>query len=549
MKACDSHSRQRIKAILPQLQAQTFSQRPIPVSMNSWLVLLFLAGLLYVFRRLLAFWKVHRSIQCIPGRYVFLSQQSPLTYFLPRIHGISWGRNHIFDDKHATFEHGGWDASSAITIHPEIRVSIALADAAAIKEVTSSRARFPKPVEMYSVLAFFGPNIVASEGEEWKKYRKICAPAFSDRNNKLVWNESIQIVEGLFKNVWKDADVISVDHCGDITWPLALFVISIAGFGRQISWTEDTIIPSGHLMTFKDAIHLVAGGTFTKAALPNWALGLTHKTRTVKLAFEELHKYMSEMIQERQSSEKLDRHDLFTNLLEANDDGSDTTNLTESELIGNIYIFLLAGHETAAQTLCFTFALLALYEEEQEKLFQNIKSALPDGRDPMYEEMSLFTYSMAVFYETLRMFPPAVNFIKTSAEDTGLVVGNIHDERLVVPVPKGTTISVNVTALHYNPRYWEDPHSFKPARFLGDWPRDAFLPFSSGARACVGRKFFETEGIAVLTKIISQYKITIKEETQFTNETFEERRSRVLSASLGLTLSPHRVPLVFTRRI
>lgn len=113
------------------------------------------------------------------------------------------------------------------------------------------------------MLSFFGQNIVASEGEQWKKYRKISAPAFSDvrammlllrivpdvasqRNNRLVWDETVNIMMDLFSTIWKDKDSVAVDHCLDITLPvrycfsnpslssnpatqIALFVIGIAG--------------------------------------------------------------------------------------------------------------------------------------------------------------------------------------------------------------------------------------------------------------------------------------------------------------------------------
>jgi cytochrome P450 len=86
--------------------------------------------------------------------------------------------------------------------------------------VASSRARFPKPVDLYTPLLVFGSNIVASEGEEWKRYRTIAAPAFSERNTRLVWDETIRIMFDLFDNVWRDRPKIVLDHCVDITLPV-----------------------------------------------------------------------------------------------------------------------------------------------------------------------------------------------------------------------------------------------------------------------------------------------------------------------------------------
>ena len=85
-------------------------------------------------------------------------------------------------------------------------------------------------------------------------------------------------------------------------------------------------------------------------------------------------------------------------------------------------------------------------------------------------------------------------------------------------------------------RYWDDPEAFKPERFLGNYPRDAFIPFSGGPRGCIGRGFAETEAVAVLSMIISQYKVEVQEEPQFAGETFEQRRARLLETNITLTI-------------
>ncbi|KAH9485051.1 Cytochrome P450 monooxygenase 124 [Psilocybe cubensis] len=509
--------------------------------------ILFSCIALYVINSLVKFWSALRSIGHLSGYRVAFSQHS-LVSLLGKIRGITPGGNHFFEDKHDTFQE--WDINSVVSAFPEPLITLTVADADAIKEMTSSRARFPKPVFQYKVLTFFGRNIVASEGEEWKKYRKISAPAFSDRNNKLVWDETILIVNSLFNDVWKDKDIISLDHCVDITLPIALAVISAAGFGKRSSWFDDDEIPNGHSMTFKQSLHIASTDIFFKFFFSGTILRYgTARMRNVQIAFDELSLYISEMIKERQLSEKVERYDLFSSLLEANSDDGEEVRLTESELRGNIFIYLIAGHETTAHTLCFTFALLAFHEDEQEKLYQHIKSILLNGQNPSYEDMPRLTYSMAVFYETLRLFPPVVNIPKVAGEDTVLTVGNVHGEKRSFPIAKGTRVAINTPGLHFNPRYWDDPTSFKPSRFLkSDWNRDAFLPFSAGARACLGRRFFETEGIAVLTMLVSRYKISIKQEPQFAGETIEQCKERVFRTSNMLTLTPVRVPLTFTRR-
>ena len=85
-------------------------------------------------------------------------------------------------------------------------------------------------------------------------------------------------------------------------------------------------------------------------------------------------------------------------------------------------------------------------------------------------------------------------------------------------------------------KYWTDPDTFDPSRFLRDYPRDAFLPFSGGPRGCIGRGFAETESVAVLTLLIARYRVELRHEPRFAGESFEERRRRLLSSKLSVTL-------------
>jgi cytochrome P450 len=74
-------------------------------------------------------------------------------------------------------------------------------------------------------LVFFGRNIVASEGDEWKRYRKVSAPAFSEKNNKLVWDETVKIMVDMFNTRWNNADEVTIDHCVEITLPVGIFFV------------------------------------------------------------------------------------------------------------------------------------------------------------------------------------------------------------------------------------------------------------------------------------------------------------------------------------
>ncbi|VDC05557.1 unnamed protein product [Peniophora sp. CBMAI 1063] len=368
----------------------------------------------------------------------------------------------------------------------------------------------------------------------------------------MVWDETFRIVHDLVNNVWKRADTVHIDHVLEITLPISLFVIGAAGFGRRLSFSEELEVPYGYQMNFKDALQSVCENIMIKLAIPRVILDLTKRSRKINAAFDDLQKYMLDMIHSRKQPSREERHDLFSSLLDAADDNSDGERiLTDSELTGNIFIFLLAGHETTAHTLAFSLALLALYPDKQEKLFQEIDRVSRDlDGYPAYEEMPRFPYAMAVFYETLRMRPPAATVIpKYSTEDTALNVKDAEGRMRTIPIPKGTGINIHTVGLHNNPRYWESPDEFMPERFIGDYPKDAFLPFSGGPRACIGRRFAETEAVAVLTVLLSQYRALVKEDPKFAGESHKQRRARLLECTNGITTTPAHIPLTFERRV
>ena len=161
----------------------------------------------------------------------------------------------------------GLDIISVVNVWPSNAPALLLADPDAIKvtrvspsprtsdpqnfqEISLNRPNFPKPTEVYESLSLFGRNIVVTEHDEWRKHRKVASPAFSERNNALVFQETTRIVLDLFQ-MWKeqgsDAMVVIPDMT-DVTFDLALQVIASAAFGYSISWTDEGKVPKGHKM-------------------------------------------------------------------------------------------------------------------------------------------------------------------------------------------------------------------------------------------------------------------------------------------------------------
>ncbi|KAJ3568392.1 hypothetical protein NP233_g5745 [Leucocoprinus birnbaumii] len=522
------------------------------------------AGILivYMLTRLGKVSKILRSIQYHPVSFLFVGIKSGLNFLLPRrIPFINLGMNSTIDDKYTRKQTPdrfltppqksgkafgkGIDVRSFISLIPRIESTMDVADAQAIKEVARS-GLFVKPMEFYEHFLFYGPNLLVSEGALWKKYRKIIGPSFSERNNHLVWNEATRLVLELMEK-WGKEQTVAISDSRDITFPLTLMVFVSAGFGARSSWNDD-LVSKNHVMTFQTALRVLVSGLLHKVIFPEWMSKFSRNLRDIKVAFHEIQSYMGEMIVERRHQDLQEKHDLLSDLLRAESGENSEESLSDQEILGNMFFLLVAGQDTTAHTLTCVLALLAIYQDEQDKLFHHIKTVIPDGRVPTYEDMSSLTHTQAVIFETMRLYPIIPAIARDAVKDTTMPVVGSEDETVHIQVIEGTSVILNFAALHHNPSYWEDPHEFLPERFFKSWKRDAFLPFSTGPRACLGRKFSETEAIAIITLLVSRYRVDIDDKYFEANETPLQRRTRLLRQKVMVTAGPERVSLVFHRR-
>ena len=181
-----------------------------------------------------------------------------------------------------------------------------------------------------------------------------------------------------------------------------------------------------------------------------------------------------------------------------------------------------------------------------------------------YEHVPCLKYTLAVFLETLRLYPSVVLIPKYSVENTVVPlrehptndgVGNPRQSKSLL-IPKCAEVMLDVPALHYHPLYWgEDASTFRPSRFLDDektgyrWPRNAFMAFSQGARQCLGQKFAQVEAVTVISEIIRRYEISIDPGVLRAGESIEDARKRLLDAcKTVITLTPKSFPVIFKER-
>jgi len=414
------------------------------------------------------------------------------------------------------------------------------------------RSPFIKPETASQALLLWGMNLVAAEGETWRKHRRIMGPAFNSKLYQLVWTQTLRTYKEMISaEGWNDKDVVDVPVIQKLTFKLALLVIGTCGFGFSFNWGAPPKSSDGS-MSVQEALRIVADTHMLAISLPKWAWYLPiAKLREGRIAHEILSKFMKEQVATRKAEIDAGKpllDDAFSMLVKANQSEASKYQMDDQELIGNVFVLLFAGHETTAHTFAATLGFLGLYNDIQEEVLEQIISVIGPERDPAIEDYPRLDKVLAVFYEALRLFPAGHIMIREATEDTVLNIPNSQGEdgTRSIPVPKGLQVIVDMVGVQYNPRYFEEPEKFKPSRWYG-LPSDSelFTAFSVGPRACIGRKFATTEAVCFLSAFLRDWKV---EPALRPGETPEAWRDRVLDASIILTLGVQDVPVRFLRR-
>ncbi len=189
--------------------------------------------------------------------------------------------------------------------------------------------------------------------------------------------------------------------------------------------------------------------------------------------------------------------DLATSLMTAKDPKTGHR-FSKAEMVDQVAIFFLAGHETAASALAWAFYLLAMDEGVQDRVAAEAR-LLSDPPHPA--DLSKLRFTKDVFHETLRLYPPVPMYLRDAAETT---------EFRGCPVPAGSMVIVSPWHLQRHERLWDRPDEFDPYRWQTDngkaRKRDAFIPFSAGPRVCPGAGFGRIEGVLMLAMFLKEFR-------------------------------------------
>ncbi|MDQ5928283.1 MAG: hypothetical protein QG594_57 [Bacteroidota bacterium] len=336
---------------------------------------------------------------------------------------------------------------------------------------------------------YLGKGLLTVDGEFWLKQRRLIQPAF----HKQKMN---QLVENMNQTIVSELEVLIADKSMDlfpVMSQLAFNVVAKSLFHFSISDEK--------LNRIKFIIEEVQHFLIKEIRLPHkaWWFKLSGQVKKHLELAQENNEIIRGIIEERVASGK-EVNDLLNMLLETRyEDTGEGMSITQ--LIDEIKILFIAGHETTANALTFTLYLLGANPIIQQKVFDEIVSIQSQTVD-LVEQLQKMTYTTAVLNESMRLYPPA--WI-TDRE-------NVTDDRIAsYHIKKGTLIGVSFYELHRNPKYWINPDFFDPERFLGDQKKQSmqyFYPFGAGPRMCIGAGFAMYEMCLTIFQILQKYKVT-----------------------------------------
>lgn len=351
--------------------------------------------------------------------------------------------------------------------------------------VRSNRG-FIKDKAERSGLSFLGSGLLTSEGDFWRRQRRLAQPAFHkdrvDAYRATMVGDAEEMLAG-----WRDGEVRDVvqEMSG-----LTLGIVAKTLFG-SISRSEREAVGA----SLQEILARFIGGVLFKVPerIP------TPANLRFRRAIRRLEAVIYGIIERRRKSGE-DAGDLLSMLLAVRDEETGET-MSDRQLRDEVMTILLAGHETTALNLAWTFYLLAGHPEVESKLLAELEAMLGD-RPPGAADLRRLTYTDAVVKESLRLYPPAWGFGREALSD---------EEFGGYRVPAGTQIIVSQWVTHRDERFFENAAGFVPERWLDGstdgLPRYAYFPFGGGPRLCIGRSFATMEAVLLLATIASRFRL------------------------------------------
>jgi len=370
-----------------------------------------------------------------------------------------------------------------------------------IEEVLVNQARkFIKGRILRANKGVFGNGLLTSEGDFWLRQRRLAQPAFHRARIAAYAETMVRFTERMLEGWpatagrpaqagWRDGRTFDVHaEMMRLTMQIVaktLFDADVDADAQEVGRALEAIME--HNSDFRRLI-----------LTPSWLPTL--RNVRAALATRRLNKIIYRIIGQRRAAGR-DAGDLLSMLLDAQDE--DGSRMTDRQLRDEVITLFLAGHETTALALSWTWWLLAQHPQVEAKLHAELEAVL-GGRTPALEDLPKLRYLDHVITESMRLYPPAWGMARLAIEDAEIGGYTIR---------KGCGVSLSQWVVHRDPRWYESPEEFRPERWEGDLlkrlPRFAYFPFGGGPRQCIGNSFAIMEAALILATIAQKFRLRL----------------------------------------
>ena len=356
---------------------------------------------------------------------------------------------------------------------------------------------FPKSAFLHELLSpLLGESIFTTNGEVWKKQRELLRPSFEMTRINKVFNLMSEAVADMMDRFSKYPNhaVIEVDEA--MTF-ITADVIFRTIMSSKLDGEKGKKILNAFVTFQEQSVHTAMRRMFR---FPKWLSYVLGDRKRAK-AGDVIRQVLSDIIKPRYDmADNAEFEDILGSLLLVVD--ADTNKrFSFEEILDQVAMLFLAGHETTASSLTWTLYLLSLYPKEQEKAYEEIIQVLQGGAIEI-SHLRQFKYLTNIFKESLRLYPPVGFFAREAKKDT-----QVRDKL----IKKGSGVVIAPWLIHRHEEFWTNPHGFNPSRFEGEYKKDAYLPFGVGERLCIGQGFAMQEAILILANILKTYKLELEE--------------------------------------
>ncbi|MEM9917766.1 MAG: cytochrome P450 [Bacteroidota bacterium] len=377
---------------------------------------------------------------------------------------------------------GGSSKKSIVTMEPAV-----------VQHILQKKHRnyIKTPIQTEKLAYFVGQGLLTVNGDYWLKQRRLIQPGFHrSRLSKLVvlMQQAIDAYLPQFEAALQKGQTIDIYHH---MLELAFSIISRSLFSTHVD-EEDLNRLSENITKVQELLIRQVRQPYLE-----WWFRLSGMLRNHKKLADDSKHLILRLIQQRKASSSA-QDDLLDMLLAARYEDTGEP-MSEEQLLDEALILFVAGHETSANALAWTFCLLAQHPWAVQKIRQELRQVAVEGI-PTFEQLSQLTYLRQVIEEAMRLYPPAwITDRKALAEDQA---DKYH-------ISKGETVIAFIYGIHRHPALWDNPDAFNPARFSPENKKAqipySYLPFGGGPRLCIGNNFAMMEMQLILIALLKQF--------------------------------------------